>query len=351
MSSPQLPPLSLSLSPGSELPQSARPAGTVGLSKTFQAAPATGRVPSTVRCLHQEFGFSSPRLNPLRDAWSQLRQGFVLLVETCELNRTFPLFVSTADQFTRVFKHFNRFAVTILNSPHPEGDPRSRLEQSGIWQSSRLVVTQWTGFIGQLNDVAFRQTASVIALIANAVDSVWNALADVADLFFVGSLKSPISPGLMNAISDGLNEIKRGVPSMIDRDSQALFDVDEYCEKVARAGSAIQAVFLGRMPRCTTTTTENMLQRMQLKIELQELHRLVNGLATFDGVMGNLRQCCISLNEQMAQLMRALGLPWKLVLHLKGSQELKIEHEVAATAARESIPQPRRPRRHRPLPR
>jgi hypothetical protein len=327
----QLPRLALSLPPrasGQEPADAARLRRS--FARTFQTMPLSARVPFVSQSFHRKFDLSSARLMSIRDSWSQFSQACCILIELCELNRTSPSFVVATHQFSKLFTHFNRFAVVILNSIHADGDPRARIEQSGIWRSGRLLVSQWRFFVARLNEVALGPRMPILPLVVNAVDAVAARLADVAKLFFVGSLQSVIPRYVTVAIHEALDDIRRAARPPAD--AAGTFDVSGYYEKVSAVAESIEYVFLGPMPRYTSKTSEIIRQRMQLKIALQELTRLADALVTFDDVATHVRRCVVDLNAEMAGLFQELGLPWRLPLSTCGVTQLEFgdDGEIAA---------------------
>jgi len=282
----------------------------------------TTPVSPVIRSFHRKFGLSSGRLVPIRDCWTKFSESCRILVDACELERTFPSFVAAMDQLSKQFSQFNRFAVTIMNSIHADGDPRVRLEQSGVWQSGQILVHHWIIFIMRLNEVVLAQTSPLFPLIVQTADSVSDWLSGVSDLFFVGTLKAVIDPVLVTSIAGQLDEVRETARVQLGADGET---AATYAQKVAILIDNIETVFLGDMPRYTVKTGEIMLMKMQLKISLQELRRLANALLTFDALTGRVRQSTINLNREMAGLMKVIGLPWKLRLAEKGLCELELD--------------------------
>jgi hypothetical protein len=270
-----------------------------------------------------------------------------LLIDMCELERTFPAFVAAADRFSKLFDLFNKFAAIILNSIHGNGDPRAHLEHSGIWQSGHRLVCQWFTFVTKFNEVVLGQTEQIFPFIIHTVDSISENLIDVADLFFAGTMKSVVDSKAVEEIGAELEEIRSIAGRRLGGAESAL----EYFQISTNVSVWIAAVFLGDMPRYTVKTGEIMLLRMQVKMSLQELCRLTAALATFDDVTSKVRQSAIGLNAEIGRLFEALGLPWRPELTEKATRELELEapqlelRPVAPLSPRE--PQATSPRRRR----
>jgi hypothetical protein len=240
------------------------------------------------------------------------------MIDACHLDRSFPEFITALDQFTKTFQYFNRFAVAILNSAHCEQDPRSRLEQSGVWQAGRTLLRQWVNFVNRLNELTLGQTAPMFALIVAAIVRIVPALDEMADLFLVGTLQTAVSPTLMfsiNAELVNLHEIAVHPPT----------EISAFAEKVHRWTAAVGGLFFGALPRHTTATGENMLTRINLKIGVQELENLTDALTTLDELSARTKVCSVELNAQIADLLRQLGLPWKLLITNKGTAGIEID--------------------------
>jgi hypothetical protein len=305
-----------------------------------------------VTTFYRKYGMASSRMTPVRENWTRFATACTNLEKCCNLDICIPTFMAQYATLSNSFRHFNLFSVTILNSPHPDGDPRAQLEQSGIWQSSQELVRNWIQFIKNLNHVTVGGLSPFFPMLVKSIDDVYTGTNDVAKRFFVGSLKSKISPAAMNDLRGELANL-RGLADAQIQNPGSGFDTRGYVELVAHATSVIEALFLGPMPRYTVGTSEIMLDKVGLKIAMHELSMLAAGMVAFEDAAADLRKCTSVLNADLSALLKTLGLPWDLRLQEKGAQEggseLAIEeqdvhHAVALPASPRSAQAPKSPR-------
>jgi hypothetical protein len=286
---------------------------------------------------------------PVRQNWTRFATSCRNLENCCNLDTSFPFFMSHYANLSNSFRHFNQFSVIVLNSIHPEGDPRAQIEQSGLWQSAQELVANWVQFIKNLNQVTVNGLSPFFPMTVKSVDDLYAAMTDISRLFFVGSLKSKISPAVMDGIRGELANLRTVAHEQILRRDPD-FDTHEYVELVAHATSVVESLFLGAMPRYTVGTGEIMLEKMGLKIAIHDLSKLAAGMVAFDEAAADLRGCTAALNSDLSALFQTLGLPWDLRLQEKGTAEFVIEeqvshHTIAPPAPRRFAQTQRSPRR------
>lgn len=273
---------------------------------------------------HKRFGLSSARMLPIRNAWREFLDLCEVLCRDCQLEAAHSIFMPQVTALSKSFDIFNKFAVIIFNSIHPEGDPRARLAGAAVTQSARAVSSDWALFAKNFNVVVRDRFDPLFPLLVKQVEKLGVALDKVADLFLVGTLKAALSTKLMNRIDRLLATLHEMADEQQDPESPP-FDLDKCRVIVGELTELIKSIFTRAMPRYRMASGEVMLEKTNLNIALNELIDFVDGMQQFDNLMERMRTTMMALNDELSRLFRALGVPVTLKMTVNEDKEVEIE--------------------------
>jgi hypothetical protein len=268
------------------------------------------------------FGLSSPRVQDLWKSWSALSLACRTLGEQAQFTSLFPHFMPHLVELTRDFAQFNKFAIVIFNSLHPNNDGRAHTK-TAIWPAGEAVLRDWFGFIEQLNAITGRGLRPFFPVIAAALDHTIERVLELAGLYFVGCITSNVSP-------DTLTQIRREFMDWRLRAAsrEADFDARRFLLFVERVGEEITDVFLDVAPKFTYASGELIQDKLQVKIALKELSDLARGIVRFQDAAVAVRDLVFQFNKDLMDAMQALGLPWNVALSCPNDKLIMFEGAV-----------------------
>ena len=289
---------------------------------------------------HKRFGLSSARMLPIRNSWKSFLELCEVFCRNCQLEAAHSIFMSQVTALSKSFDLFNKFAVIIFNSIHPEGDPRARLMGAAVTQSAKSVSYEWIQFAKNFNIVVRDGLKPLFPLLMKQLDKLGVALDKVADLFLVGTLKAGISTRVMKRI-DTLMATLHDMAEDQRYEETPTFDLEKCKAIVAELTELIKSIFTKEMPRYRMASGEVMLEKTNLNIALNELLDFVEGMQRFEDLTEQMRVTMTALNDELSRLFRALGVPVTLKLTVNENKEVEIEENGACqTATIETPPSP-----------
>ena len=232
--------------------------------------------------------------------------------------------MSQVTALSRQFDIFSRLAVIIFNSIHPEGDPRARLTTTAVTQAARSVSVEWVEFARNFNVVVREGPQPLFPLLVKQVEKLGLALDKVADLFLVGTLKTALSPRMMNRIDVLMRTLHEMADEQQYPESQP-FDLEKCKTIVAELTELMKSIFKRAMPRYRMSSGEVMLEKMNLNIALNELIDFVEGLQRFDDLNEEMRTTMKALNDEFTRTFHALGCPVTVTMTVGEDKEVTIE--------------------------
>jgi hypothetical protein len=267
------------------------------------------------------FGLSSPRVQNLWKSWSDLSLACRTLGEQHKFACLFPQFMPHLVDLTRDFAQFNKFAIVIFNSIHPENEGRAHVK-TAVWQRGEAVVRDWCAFIEQLNAIGHRGLSPFFPAVAASLDRTVECVLELAGLYFVGCITSNVSP-------DTLTQIRREFHDwrliLTDEPRSADFDAQRFLQFMEAISAEIAEVFLDVLPRFTFASGELIQDKLQVKIALKELSELARGIVRFQEATAAVRDLVFQFNKDLMEAMQTLGLPWSVALSCTDDTHILIE--------------------------
>lgn len=306
------------------LPASPRMSRRVNTARSMRTtAFSTG--PKVGHSHHRNFGISSTRMLPLREAWAAFLKNISVLAKDCRIDATNPLFMNRITDLQKTFENFDKFAIIIFNSIHPDGDNRAHLEQSAIWQSAKLLVNDWQAMIFSLNELIKEGCAPYYRPLTAALTDLRSALERVARLFLVGSLKSEVSTKSIDRIYAAIDMSKEMIENQLMGATEQL-DA-RFTGTLERVIARIQRMFDNAMPRYRMSSGEVMLEKMALAVATNTVVELTNGMKRFGEAALETRSSTIDLNLELSKLFAALRVPFSLKLNVTEENIIEITNE------------------------
>jgi hypothetical protein len=290
---------------------------------------------------HRLIGLSSSHLHNLWSSWAQLTNACRALGEQFKFADISPDFMSHFSNLTRAFTQFNKFAIVIFNSAHPEDDLHTQLSRSAVWQWGELVIQDWNVFIVQLNEIIHDGIPRFLPILVTAVDHTMQAVLALADLYFVGCITSNVTPGSFAEIRTELGELRLMLTSRTE------LDLNKFLELVQQIILHVNNTFLIVSPRFTYSSGELIQDKLQVKIALKELTELTSGLVRFDEGIRAVKQLAFLFNSHLMDAMGVLRLPWQITLTSPNEKAIRIDRFDTADTPPPPPPLKRTPRRRR----
>jgi hypothetical protein len=256
-------------------------------------------------------GLSSARLHNLWNYWSQISQSCRTLGEQFKFIDLFPDFMPQFIILTKQFTQFNKFAIVIFNSIHPDNELREPLNRSAIWQSADSFIRGWYEFIQQLNDVINIGVQQFFPILRSSLDQTKNSILNLANLYFVGCLTSNVTPEAFTEIRQEFQELRLLVSTQTP---DSYLNVCQFLNSVQLIASQIYTTFLSVSPRFTFSSGELIHNKIQVKIALKELLELAGGLLQFEEATVTVRQLTFQFNDELMDVIHSLQLPWNITL-------------------------------------
>jgi hypothetical protein len=244
------------------------------------------------------------------------------LGEQFKFHELFPDFMPQVVELTRDFTQFNKHAIVIFNSIHPDCDWRTSLNHSAVCQWCDAVIREWTGLVVQLNDVINHGLLRFFPILASAIDRTSDAIVELSNLYFVGCLSSNVPSEALNEIQIELKHWRLTIQSQT-ADSE--LDLGKFLEAVQRIVLHVNNTFLIVSPRFTFSSGELIQRKLDVKIALKQLTELTSAVVRFEEAMTTVNHLTFLFNNDLMDVIRDLRIPWRITLTSLNGKGILIE--------------------------